>query len=331
MYGYALHSLRGSAEAAALLYFCQGHQIAAAFLAAIDWRFGDSDLPPSVLDFAAGFGRATRFLAARLPAGTVAAAEIAPQAAAFHREVLGVEGLVSTRQPEDFDPGRRFHAILAASLFSHLPPAGFDAWLARLLALLETGGFLLISTHGPELLDDPAADWSRGLVFRPESETRRLSSNEYGTAYATEGFVRERAWRAGADPDSWVLPFPRGLCAHQDAYVIVQGEPEGVALSLPRYPRGAVDEFEIGERDVTVAGWAATDGESAVPEVRLYVGRDLARVRAGGPAGADRTFRFAFSRATPPDAVVRVEARTAAGLANIVAMGTLRPHLEGRV
>ena len=328
MYAYAFHSLRGSAEAAALLYFCQGHQIAAALLAALDWRFGDSDLPPSVLDFAAGFGRATRFLAARLPAGAVAAAEIAPDAAAFHRDVLGVDGLVSTREPADFDAGRRFSAILAASLFSHLPRAAFDAWLARLYGLLEPGGFLLISTHGPELLGDPAADWSRGLVFRPESETRRLSRDEYGTAYVTEGFVRESARRAGAEPHESVLAFPRGLCAHQDVYLVVQGEPGFFELRLPRFPRGAVDEFAIGARDVTVAGWAATDGEEAVPEVRLYVGSEVAGVRS---ADGDRRFRFTFPRAIPADAVVRVEARTAQGLANIVAMGTLRPHLEGRV
>ena len=155
-----------------------------------------------------------------------------------------------------------------------------------------------------------------------------MSADAYGTAYVTEEFVRESARRAGAHPERSVLAFPKGLCAHQDLYAIVQGEPSGEELSVPRFPRGAVDEFAVGEREVAVGGWAAIDGEDAAPEVRLYVGVELAGVRG---RGADRRFAFRIPRSTPPDAVIRVEARTRAGLPNIVGMGTLRPHLEGCV
>jgi SAM-dependent methyltransferase len=328
MYGYNLHSLRGSSEAAAVLYFCKGHQIAEAALAVLRGRFGGERAPGGFLDFAAGFGRATRFLARRLPPETLFASDLAPEAAAFHREALGVAPLPSARDPRDFEAGRRFSAILAASLFSHLPPRAFDAWLARLFALLEPGGVLLMSTHGPELLDDPAADWSGGCVFRPESETRRLAPEDYGTSWVTEEFVRASAARAGAGA---VRAFPRGLCAHQDLYAILRGGGDGSELAVPRFPRGALDAFAIGERTVAVAGWAADEGAVEAPAVRLFLDGGLAGELAPVECSPRRRWSFDFPRAIPPDAVVRVEARTRGGLSNVLAMGTLRPHLEKRV
>jgi SAM-dependent methyltransferase len=329
MYSYNLHSLRGSAEAAALLYFLKGRQIARTFGEIARWRFGGPEGIASALDFAAGYGRSTRFLARELSPGSLWAAEIDPEAVRFQEEVLGVRGLRSGRQPDRFDPGRSFDLILAASFFSHLPVGRFGSWLARLFSFLAPGGVLLLSVHGPGLLSDPGADWSEGIVFRAESETRRLEPSEYGTSWVTEGFVREAAGRVFGR-EAPVLFFPRGLCAHQDLYAITRPPvPPLPPPDLSLFPRGELDSFKIGGQVVRLSGWAEAGPGERAPHVRLLVGPTVVRRSPGQrPPGAKLHWSFEVPREqTPPDEVVRVEAESERGLSNILAMGTLRPHL----
>jgi SAM-dependent methyltransferase len=328
MYTYGLHSLRGSAEAAALLYFSKGHQIAWTAGEVARWRFGSEEAVRSALDFAAGFGRSTRFLSRRFPPGRLWTAEIDSEAVRFLRDVLGVQALESGRDASRFDPGRSFDLILAASFFSHLPASRFAEWLARLYGLLEPGGVLLFSVHGPALLREAGTDWSEGIVFRPESETRRLDPAEYGTSYVTEAFVR-RVVREACSPDAVVSFNAMGLCAYQDLYVILRPPvPLLPPTALSPFPRGELDRFEIGEDLVHVAGWAEC-GEEVPPRVRLLVGSSVVRSLApDGFPGSRRRWSFDFPPDTPPDTVVRVEAESESGLSNILAMGTLRPHLR---
>jgi SAM-dependent methyltransferase len=157
MYGYGLDSLRGSYDAAAILYFEKGRQIADAFAAALAWRFAGRP-PAAVLDFAAGFGRSTRFLLDLLPGAEIWMSEIDPEAVAFHEEAFGIRGIVSSSDPAAFRAPRLFDAVLAASFFSHVPAERFEAWLSALWRSLAPGGLLVFSTHGPDLLKEPA-DW----------------------------------------------------------------------------------------------------------------------------------------------------------------------------
>jgi SAM-dependent methyltransferase len=329
MYSYGLHSLRGSAEAAALLYFSKGNQIAWTAAELARWRFGSESEVHSALDFAAGYGRSTRFLSRRLRPGALRAAEIDAEAVRFQRDTLGIEAFQSPREASRFEPGRSFDFILAASFFSHLPSSRFGEWLSRLYGLLEPGGVLLFSTHGPPLLSDTRADWSKGIVFQSESETRRLDSTEYGTSYVTESFVRETA-RRECGREAPLHSFAGGLCASQDLYVLLRPPvPQIPPPAVSRFPSGELDRFEIGNERVLVAGWSeAGDGEPS-PAVTLFVGSSaLARSPSGGPGRRGR-WNFEFSRSdTPPDAVVRIEGESSRGLVNILAMGTLRPHLR---
>ena len=324
MYSYGLHSLRGNRDAAAILYFLTGRQIADTVLAARRWRFENRE-SGTLLDFASGFGRATRFLACAVPPGSLSISEIDPVAVAFQESRFGVSGLRSSRAAAEFEPGRRFDAISASSFFSHVPAGPFEEWLGRLYELLNPGGLLVFSTHGATLLPEDA-DWSQGLVFRGQSETERLDPSEYGTSYVLPEFVEAAAARiSGGAAAVHFVPF--GLCGHQDLFLL--SRPPHLPRrppSIPRVPRGELHAFEIlgGER-LVIEGWIEAASESLV--TFLVENRPLAVSRPGSRE-TRRTWSFDVpTREISPDAVLRIEASTRAGTVRILAMGTLRPYL----
>jgi SAM-dependent methyltransferase len=328
MYAYGLDSLRGCSDAAAILYFSKGHQIAWTAGEVARWISGGTGGAIEVLDFAAGYGRGTRWLARGAP-GRLWAAEIDPGAVQFHESVLGVPALESPSDPERFEPGRRFDLIFAASFFSHLPADRFERWLGRLFELLSPGGAVAFSVHGPALQTDAGADWTSGIVFRPQSETRRLDGSEYGTSWVTEEFVRRIAARAcGAEAPVSLFSF--ALCGDQDLYVVLRPPvPDRPPLEVSAMPRGALDLFEIEDGVVRVGGWAEC-GRETPPAVRLRSASEILESSPGcGEAGTRRrwSFRFPDGR-VGPDEVVRIEAVSGRGIASVLAMGTLRPHLS---
>jgi SAM-dependent methyltransferase len=325
MFRWNVAGVRGCEEAGAILYFEKGRQIADALEAALRWRFGAGG-PRTLLDFASGFGRATRFLVGRLPGSDIAVAEIDPDAVRFQERTFGVRGFVSTPTAEAFSPGAAFDAITAASFFSHLPARAFDEWLARLYRLLVPGGALVFSTHGPSLRIDPA-DWTEGIVFDSKSETSRLDGDAYGTSWVTPEFVARAAARASEGEGS-LAAAPLGLCGHQDLYVLAKPPsiPAGPLL-VPEVPRGELESSALpGGRALAVSGWAEA---SPAPSVELLVG---STVRESSPA-PDGPGRRGWSFEIPIagidlDEVIRVVAVGASGVSRTVAIGTLRPYLS---
>jgi hypothetical protein len=179
---------------------------------------------------------------------------------------------------------------------------------------------LLLSTHGPDLLAGPA-DWSQGLVFRPESETLRLDPNTYGTAWATREFVEQRAARAtGGEAALSFVPY--GLCGHQD--VTLLSKPPGIPSdppTLPLWPRGELDGLEVLRHTLTSEGWVEGEGQI---EVTLYLGNTVRARAAPRGEGPRLRWRLETSReGIGSDDVLRVAA-AAGGLSNTLAMGTLR-------
>ncbi|MEP7132943.1 MAG: class I SAM-dependent methyltransferase [Acidobacteriota bacterium] len=325
MYSYGLHSLRGNPDAAAILYFLTGRQIADTVLAARRWRFENRD-PGVLLDFASGFGRATRFLTLTVPPGSLWVSEIDAAAVAFQESRFSVSGVVSSKTAAEFNPPRRFDAIAASSFFSHVPAGPFEDWLARFYDLVNPGGVLVFSTHGPSLLTEEA-DWSTGLVFRGQSETERLDPSDYGTSYVRPEFVEAAAARvSGGEAALHYVPF--GLCGHQDLFLLARPPHLPVRPpSVPRVPRGELHTLQIrdgGER-LAVEGWIEAERESVV--TFFVENRPLAVSR---PEDGETRRSWSFDvelRGVSSDAVLRIEASTRAGTTKILAMGTLRPYL----
>ncbi len=328
MYRFELAAPHRTPDVAAVRYFAAGHGIARTVAELARWRFGSPGAVGSLLDFAGGFGRTTRFLVRALPARRITVAEIDPRAVRFQKETFGVAGLACGPDPASLPALGPFDLVLAASFFSHLPPGRFEGWLARLASLVARGGLLAFSTHGERVLPEAARLPAAGIAFAPRSETERLPGEEYGTAWVSPEFVGRVA--ASADPGARLHFFPDGLCGAQDLYVLERPPlSPGSDPRLARDPLGAMDLATVERGRATARGWAQGDADERPPDVRVWAGGDLLAASPGeGPAGARRDWRFEFpTRGIPPDRVIRIEAVSARGVARLLVTETLGPYL----
>jgi SAM-dependent methyltransferase len=147
----------------------------------------------SVLEFASGYGRFTRHLAAALP-GRVCCADVLPDAVAFSREQFGVTAFESSFEPESLRFPGRFDLVFVLSLFTHLPVERWDAWLRALGSAVAPGGLLVFSVHNE--------DWARRMMesefpesgqwFLSRSESAALDKDRYGTTLTTRALVERQ-------------------------------------------------------------------------------------------------------------------------------------------
>lgn len=196
-------------------YFEDGARSAEQF-AAIVSRHHNAEAP-SVLEFASGYGCVSRHLGANFD---LVCCDIHPAAHAFLQQSLGLQSILSTSIPDDFDTGRHFDVVFALSFFSHMPSRTWRRWLAQLATQVSPGGLLVFTTHG-ELsrahFDNPVIPES-GFWFRADSEQKDLPTAEYGQTIVTPGFVRGSI--AGIPGATLVEEVGAGWWGHQDVFVV---------------------------------------------------------------------------------------------------------------
>ncbi|HEX6204013.1 MAG TPA: class I SAM-dependent methyltransferase [Thermoanaerobaculia bacterium] len=274
---------QGSRQQALVTYFLNGLSAARTVEAVLGWRFGAAGRP-SVLDFASGWGRVTRFLVHGRPAGDLTVSDVDAAAVDFQRRRFAVGGFASTERAADLARGERFDAVVALSLFSHLPEPSFREWLARLTAMVAPGGVLALTVLGEAALLPGRAMPASGFHFEAMSESERLDRAAYGSAWVSERFVAAALAGLGRPGLVW-RRFPRALWHLQDLVLVLpDGGAEPAACTLPDEPRGAVEGWRrrpTGEVDL--AGWAAgAAGPARRVEVRLG-GRLLAEEVPAAP------------------------------------------------
>jgi SAM-dependent methyltransferase len=286
MLAFLVQAHRGDRDRALFQYFQSGESIARSLGQVLRWRFGGLERIHSLLDFASGYGRVTRFLVREVPPERVWVADVYAEGVRFQAERFGVHAVVSSIRPEDFATAERFDAILVTSLFTHLPEERFVAWLRVLLGLLNPGGLLAFSAHSPEVLPAGAEMPASGFLFVPTSESGSLDTSDYGSTWVTEGFVRSALERAMSPeaPGASLHPLERALCNFQDLYLVVpepgadfsslafQGEPQ---LFVERAEQNAGGSLEL-------AGWCAVR-DGGVREVEVWLdGERLGATPVGG-------------------------------------------------
>src|ERR1700687_2139987 len=220
--------------------------------------FFASDLESrTILDFACGHGRNLRFLTLAAPAGRVWGCDIQQDAVDFVSREFGVNGLYSTADPDQFEPGRKFDFIWVASLFSHLPEQLFHRWLAKLASLLTADGVLCFSVHGEAILPANIAMPAGGFFFIPSSENAQLDGSIYGTTFVTDTYVRYALARVSGILGSY-LRIPRGVANETCRHVATREGRDLTALAaFRRGPWGWVDQLTISEAGkLRVQGWA---------------------------------------------------------------------------
>jgi SAM-dependent methyltransferase len=270
-----LHSLQHHRDADVALsqYFAISLQQHAAAMQIYRCFFDQGDTATQWLDFACGYGRLLRLLSLSLLPEQMWASEIQPDAIAFVQDAFSVRAIPSHLDPEQFQPGRRFDFIWVASLFSHLPDALFRDWMRCLTSLLTPRGVLCFSVRSSDLLAAEADLPASGLRYDRSSELTDLDADVYGTAYASEDYVRDVIAAALGQAHPY-RRLRRALAQEQDLYVVCADASVQLAAldGFRRGPWGWLDRRKL-DRDGTLhlEGWAASldDGPVAAIEIRI--------------------------------------------------------------
>ena len=198
-------------------YFEDGRKSADQFLRLI--RNNRVRVPANVLEFAAGYGCVTRHLL-RASDTNLCACDIHAKAVEFLRDRLFTNALISTSIPEDLTFPMLYDVVFALSFFSHMPIETWERWLRRLSSFTRIGGLFIFTTHGYKSLDhiDDVNIPDTGFWFRPNSEQKDLSAEEYGFTITTPEFVH----RAIAKLNTLrLVEWREGFWwGHQDLYVL---------------------------------------------------------------------------------------------------------------
>jgi 2-polyprenyl-3-methyl-5-hydroxy-6-metoxy-1,4-benzoquinol methylase len=180
----------------------------------------------SLLDFACGYGRLTRFLVTKLRPSQITVADVEKGAVDFVTSTFSVSGFYSVFDASELRHSSRYDLILVASLFSHLSRDSWEAWLAKLYGLLSHNGLLIFTTQGQALFDthDPVTKAAalveeKGFYFLPTNETAgRLAVTDYGQTYVNFEWVKGRI--EAHSLGKLLNYYPKGMWGRQDVYVV---------------------------------------------------------------------------------------------------------------
>ena len=148
----------------------------------------------SLLDFASGFGMVNRHFQNVLPIAKVDACDIHPKSIEFHQKEIGISCYPSSDKPEGLDIQNTYDVVIAISFFSHMPSKSWLPWLLKLMNLVQEGGLLIFTCHGPSSnLSATHNLINKGIefFFYPESEQKDLDAALYGTSCAHPNFVMD--------------------------------------------------------------------------------------------------------------------------------------------
>ena len=171
-----------------------------------------------MLEFGAGFGRFTRHLARVLP-GRLTACDVLPGTTEFLRDTFGVAAFESARDPAELSFPEKYDLVFVLSVFTHLPPRQWAAWLRALEGALAPGGFLVLTVHNEPFARGLGVEFEAdGTRFLASSESPSVDGEVYGTTLTTRAWVEAEVARALGRPARAYAE--RAFWHGQDAVVI---------------------------------------------------------------------------------------------------------------
>ena len=275
MYIFTRNNTKTQKEAASYLYLELGRECFKSIeniVKSFGKSFGDMG---GFLDFACGYGRVTRFLIQEIAPNKIWVSDIYKGAVDFQKKYFKVNGFYSYAEPSNVEFPRKFEIIYVGSLFSNLPENRFKEWLSVLWDILDDGGILIFSTHGEPICPPGIQMSPSGFVFLSRSESRTLSTKEYGVTFVTNGWVKNLAARLGINSIHFL---EQELCGYQDVYVATKQNLSSLNNLMPtNYSKGHIDSIQITkEGNLYVAGWAFEKSVGApVKEISIYAEDEL--------------------------------------------------------
>ena len=174
----------------------------------------------SILEFASGHGRFTRHLCKRFTNGQLTVSDVVPGSVNFLQTTLGVKGFYSATNPANICFPQKYQVIFVLSLFSHLPPTVWQAWIRELYGALAPGGLLIFSTHGAKCAGLEHIDWGpEECRFFPSSESTALDGHTYGCTFASVAYV-QRAIAQAVGQGAQVAVQQNHFWGNQDAIML---------------------------------------------------------------------------------------------------------------
>ncbi len=227
------------------------------------------------LDFACGYGRVTRFLIQEIESTKVWVSDIYKDAVDFQKKYFMVNGFYSETEPSRLVFPGNFEIIYVGSLFSHLPANRFEEWLSTLYNVLDDDGILIFSTHGESLCPEGLQIDPSGFTFFNWSESRSLSSKEYGSTFVKRDWVEGLGKKIGIANIYFLEKELRGF---QDIYVVTKKNiPQMNNLMPTHYPMGNIDSvWMTQDGGLSIFGWAIGKGiNDPVKEIFIYANAEL--------------------------------------------------------
>lgn len=346
MFLYQLDELEDQNFDLALVnYYKLGRTLFDSIQQIIYWYFGGFKNISSFLDFACGYGRLMRFLVQEMPVEKIWASDIYADAVKFQTEYFGVNGIVSTREPENYPSDKKFDCIYAGSFFSHIPPRTFKHWMRRLYNLLNSEGLLIFSVLDEETLPPSAPMSAEGILFSSDSsETQLLDRNDYGTTYVTETFIRELIDKISQNRAK-IYRIQKGLGNYQDLYLVTPRQnPNFAALNFKFHPEGYLDSCNITPTgDIQLEGWALDyNSDGCIDEIQIIVQNKIIQSCQPSKERPDLVKDFKTSQALKsgwnvsinsgrisPQDIILIKAINTKGLEWIIAAGTVKNLMLG--
>jgi SAM-dependent methyltransferase len=279
MYLYQLdESEDRNSDRALVYYYLLGRSIIDSIRQIINTHFGSFSQVDSFLDFACGYGRSTRFLIQEISPEKVWVSDIYANAVQFQIETFGVNGIVSTREPENYPSDQKFDCIYAGSFFSHMPPRTFTRWMQRLYDLLTPEGLLIFSVLDEGVMPSQVKMLPSGIVFSTESsESQFLDRNEYGTTYVTESYIHQLMGKVSQN-QATISRIKKGLSNYQDLYIVTPKKHNSLTeINFNYHPLGYLDICELKPNgNLYLEGWAVDfNPNSQVKTIQMIVNNQL--------------------------------------------------------
>jgi SAM-dependent methyltransferase len=176
----------------------------------------------NILDFGCGCGRFLIPMSFLLPPGKFSGTDIDQEAIGWLRENYPAfrDLDVNQFQPPTKYAAATFDFVYSVSIFTHLPEAMEESWLAELARIIKPGGYGLFTTHGANYVHlltaaERAELTAKGFCYRVGQPTDGLPEF-YQTSFHTVAYIREK----------WARHFEvlavreKGLDGAQDAVLV---------------------------------------------------------------------------------------------------------------